>query len=66
MGLQRTRKPKHTQRRMSAAQKRKFTALAGWLFCALLLSLEFFILLFIVMYTGWRKIRLSRMYLSRA
>lgn len=29
MGLQRKRKPKHTQRRMSAAQKRKFTALAG-------------------------------------
>ena len=37
MGERKKENPKHTQRRMSAAQKRKFIALAGLAFlCALL------------------------------
>lgn len=65
MGERKKENPKHTQRRMSAAQKRKFIALAGWLFYVLFLSLAFFILLSTVMYTEWIGSRSSRMYLFR-
>ena len=52
MGERKKENPKHTQRRMSAAQKRKFMALAGLAFlCALFVIGIFLILLSTVMYT---------------
>ena len=63
MGLR--RKEKTASKRMSAAQKRKFIALAGLVFLCAVFIVGIFIPRFIVMYTGWTKIRLSRTCLYR-